>query len=248
MSDLLPSTTDIAQEAVRILEAAQAKGLPLRLLGGLAISFRCPGVQSDKRLQRTYADMDFAILSQSRAQIKSLFSSLQYTGKEPFNSLHGYQRLIFFHEKHGHKVDIFVDHLQMCHTLDLRKRLLIHDQTLSLADLLITKLQIVEINEKDITDILALLGDHPIVGNEEGIHGNYVANLTAQDWGLYKTCTLNLEKIQLLATEQHFSEEIQERIKMLLAIIEEQPKSMKWKARAFVGERVRWYELPEESR
>jgi hypothetical protein len=192
MSDLLPSTTDIVQEAMRILEAAQAERMPLRLLGGLAIALRCPGVQSDKRLQRNYADMDFAILSQSRAQVKALFSSLKYSGKEPFNSLHGYQRLIFSHEEHGSKIDIFVDRLQMCHTIDLRKRLHIHDQTLSLADLLLTKLQIVEINEKDITDALALLCDHSIVENEQGIHGRYIAHLTAQDWGLYKTCTLNI--------------------------------------------------------
>jgi hypothetical protein len=248
MSDTIQPLADITQEAERIITTAKEEGVPLRLLGGLAIYFRCPSTQTDTRLQRSYGDMDFAILSQSSAKTKALFANLGYVGNKAFNSLHGYQRLIFTDENNGRKIDIFVDRMQMCHELDFRNRLNVDERTLPLSDLLMTKLQIVEINEKDMKDIIALLHDHPVMSNDQGIHVTYITGLTAQDWGLQKTFETNLKKIQVFARERDFPAHVGEKVNTLLSRMEERPKSMKWKARAMVGERVRWYELPEESR
>lgn len=237
---------DITEEARRIIKSANDENLLLRLMGGLAIYLCCPSAQSDPRLQRKYGDMDFVSLSQSGARTKALFSTLGYSGDRAFNNLHGHQRLIFYDEVNKRKIDVFVDTLRMCHNLDFRSRLQLASDTLPLADLLLSKLQIVEINEKDLKDAIALLMDHPISENEGGINGSYIANLTSQDWGLQKTLEINLEKLRVFAQEHDFSPHIQESVDALLALLAKQPKSMKWKARAMVGERVKWYELPEE--
>ena len=245
---MLNPQTDITHEAARVLDAAEAESIPLRLLGGLAIYMRCPSMQQDTRLQRAYGDLDFAILSQGSAKTKALFQQLGYIPNKAFNSLHGYQRLMFYDEQNERKIDIFVDRMQMCHILDFRIRLTVDKRTLPLADLLMTKLQIVEINEKDITDMIALLNDHALTEDDQGIRVPYIAGLTAQDWGLNKTFELNLRKILTYVDEHGFPPRVHERIEALLASMEKQPKSMKWKTRAMVGERVRWYEIPEEGR
>ncbi len=233
---------------MRISEAANAEGIPLRLLGGLAIYFQCPVVRSDTRFQRPYKDMDFITLSKANAKTKTLFTNLGYTGNKNFNALHGNQRLLFWDEQHQRQIDIFVDRMQMCHTFDFRNRLNIDSRTLSISDLLLTKLQIVELNEKDMIDTLALFHDYDITSNEQGMHLGYITSLTSNDWGLYKTLETNLKKMQGFASAHDFPAQIPERIESLLSAIEAHPKSFAWRTRAMVGERVRWYELPEEPR
>ena len=246
MSDTTSPVTDIKQEATRVLDAANAEGFPLRLLGGLAIYLRCPSAQSQEALLREYKDLDFVTLARWSAKTKALFAKLGYTGNKTFNALHGHQRLLFWDEQHGRQVDIFLDRMQMCHNLDFRSRLNIDTRTLPLADLLLSKLQVVEVNHKDITDMITVFYDHDVSDNEQGINAAYVAGLTANDWGLNKTLEINLQKVKAYATEQQLPAYIAERIDKLASAMAARPKSLSWKARAMVGERVRWYELPEE--
>lgn len=246
MSDTTSPVTDIKAEATRVLDAANVDGFPLRLLGGLAIYMRCPSAQSQETLQREYKDLDFVTLAKWSAKTKALFARLGYVSNKTFNALHGHQRLLFWDEQHGRQVDIFLDRMQMCHNLDFRSRLNIDTRTLSLADLLISKLQVVEVNQKDITDMITLFYDYDITDNEQGINATYIAGLTASDWGINKTLDINLQKVKAYATEQQFPAYIAERIDKLEAAMTARPKSLSWKTRAMVGERVRWYELPEE--
>ncbi len=248
MSQTAGPIADIKDEAMRISEAANAEGIQLRLLGGLAIYFQCPSARSDPRYQRPYKDMDFITLGKLSAKTKTLFTKLGYTGNKNFNALHGHQRLLFWDDQHERQIDIFIDRMQMCHSIDFRNRLNIDTRTLSISDILLTKLQIVEINEKDIVDLFALFQDHDITGNDQGIHAGYITGLTSNDWGLYKTLDINLRKMKAFAIERDFPVQIAERIDGLLSAMEAHPKSLGWKTRALVGERVRWYELPEEPR
>ena len=156
--------------------------------------------------------------------------------------------MLFWDTPHERQVDIFIDRMQMCHTIDFRSRLHLDSRTLPLADLLLTKLQIVEVNEKDLIDTMALFQDHEVLANDAGLNSAYISRLTASDWGLYKTLTTNLQKARTFALERTFPEQIPARISALLEAIEAQPKSLSWKTRAMIGERVRWYELPEEPR
>jgi hypothetical protein len=248
MNDTAGPIAEITDEAVRILEAAQAENISLRLVGGLAIYLQSPSAKTQEQLKRSYKDLDFVTLAKHTAKTKTLFTKLGYVGSKSFNALHGHQRLLFWDEQHGRQVDIFVDRMQMCHNIDFRSRLHLDERTLSLADLMLTKLQIVEINEKDMLDVMALFIDFDVEDSEKGIHSTYISSLIANDWGLYKTLDTNLKKMKAFAIERNFPPYVAERIDKLITLMEKQPKSLSWKARAMVGERVRWYELPEEPR
>lgn len=248
MQDTVGPLLELPEEATRIINAANAENIPLRLLGGLAIYLRAPGASTHEQLKRSYKDLDFVTLSKHTGRVKTLFAKLGYAANKNFNALHGHQRLLFWDEEHERQVDIFVDRMQMCHTIDFRSRLNIDNRTLSLADLMLTKLQIVELNEKDILDTIALFLDFDVENTEKGINSAYIAGLIANDWGFYKTLDINLKKMKQFTQERGFPAVVGERIDRLIAAIENQSKSLGWKARARVGERVRWYELPEEPR
>lgn len=189
MIDSALPMADLHEEAARVLAAAEADHLPLRLLGagGLAIYLQCPSARSDTRLQRTYRDVDLVTLGRWGGKTRTLFTRLGYIPNQAFNALHGSQRLLFWDRLHERQVDIFLDRLQMCHTLDFRTRLQMDPRTLPLTDLLLSKLQIVEVNEKDLIDTMALFQDHPVQADDEGLNAIYLARLTANDWGLYRT-------------------------------------------------------------
>ena len=247
MSDTQRPIADVKEEVRRIIEAAQSSDVLVRLLGGLAIYLQCPSTQTDERLIRSYGDMDFVTLGKWSGKTKALFTRLGYTGNKTFNALQGHQRLLFVDEQQGRHIDIFIDRMRMCHSLDFRSRLQIDKSTISLSDLLLTKLQIVEINEKDIKDTIAIFVDHEVSDSDRDINASYIAGLTSSDWGLYKTLTLNLAKVQDFVRDLKFTEQVTDRIGKLATKIETSSKSMGWKTRALVGERVRWYELPEET-
>src|SRR5512143_401655 len=150
------------QEAQRIVADGEAAGFRLRVLGGLAVSLTCPSAATHPRLKRPYVDIDLVGLTRDGPRVGVFFTKLRYIPDQRFNALHGLTRLLFYNPADGGHVDVFLDRFQMCHTLDLRQRLLEGYVTLTLADLLITKLQIVEMNLKDMQDCLAILLDHEL--------------------------------------------------------------------------------------
>ena len=236
-------------EAERILQGAETKGIILRLLGGMAVSMRCPSA-SKPPLSRRRVDIDVMGRRKDVAKINQLFKELGYRPRERFNALHG-SRLIFNDMKNQRRVDVFLDVFQMCHKFDFRDRLALEPKTIPLSDLLSTKLQIVEINEKDVKDIFAMLLDHEVSVGEgpDTIDAGYIAKLCAEDWGVYKTFTTNLDGLAKYAEgiglDHERNERITDRVGKLKNSIETAPKSMGWRMRAAVGERKRWYELPE---
>jgi hypothetical protein len=235
--------SDVLAEARRILD--HAADVPLRLLGGAAVALAS---RNGGPLPRTYGDIDFVTASGRGPEAVRAFVELGYTGDQRFNGMNGHRRLLFYDTVNGRRVDVFVAKFQMCHTIPLGKRITLREDTIPLADLLLTKLQIFALNEKDQRDIVNLLHAHPIGGSE--VDGGYVAELLAQDWGLWRTATLNLERVHGGLAHyglRHEQEEVvRARIDDLRRLIDEQPKSTKWKVRARVGERVKWYEEPEE--
>jgi hypothetical protein len=237
------------EEAERILQGAEAKGITLRLLGGMAVSIRCPSA-SKPPLSRHRVDIDVVGRRKEVAKINQLFRELGYKPRERFNALHG-SRLIFNDIKNQRRVDVFLDVFQMCHKFDFRDRLALEPKTIPLSDLLSTKLQIVEINEKDVKDIFAMLLDHEVSEGEgsDTINASYISKICAEDWGVYKTFTMNLERlakyVEGIGLDQEQNKRIADRARKLKSSIEAAPKSMGWKIRAAVGERKKWYELPE---
>jgi hypothetical protein len=234
---------DLVAEARRILD--RAADIPLRLLGGAAVELSAP---TGVLLPRTYNDIDFVAGAARGPEVVDAFTDLGYAGDQRFNAMNGHRRLLFYDGANDRRVDVFIAKFQMCHEIPIGKRLTLRAQTIPLADLLLTKLQIFALNEKDQRDIVNLLHAHPVAPDE--IDGDHVAALLAADWGLWRTATINLERVRgglaryELAPEQE--EVVRARLDDLRARIDAEPKTAKWKLRARVGERVKWYDEPEE--
>ena len=243
----------ISDEAKRVLDEAKERGIILRLFGGVAVKYHCPSA-THRSLQRSYPDLDFFGRGKQGREVRKLFTDLGYEPNQRFNALHGATRLIYEDGKSQRVVDIFLDVFRMCHTLHLGDRLTLDDYTIPISDLLLTKLQVVETNEKDIQDLIAILKDHDVVeridsGDREVIDTGYISTLCADDWGLCKTISLTLKKLLTFLPKYELEPEakqvLEARIDKLLHAIETFPKSLKWKLRDTVGERKRWYDLPE---
>lgn len=240
--------SDPVAEGRRIAEAAASQGLPLRVLGGVAVAILCPSSGAPP-LQREYADIDLATVGSAKKGVVGLMEELGYAEDKEFNMLHGHRRLYFWDEVNQRQVDVFVNEANLCHRIDLRDRLEVVPLTLSLADLVVLKLQVVETNEKDYLDLCAILADHDLSEDESGVNATYICELAASNWGLWRTLGMVAERSEQFALElPEFSagEAVAGRLRRLRQELDTVPKTRGWKLRARVGDRKRWYELPEE--
>jgi hypothetical protein len=237
--------------AVAIVDAGDALGVIVRVLGGVGVALHCPSSGQGPFL-REYGDLDVVVDRRGgRKQADALFASLGYQADVEFNTMNGPEgRRRYLSTEHG-KVDVFVGAFRMCHELPLEERLTADAPTVPLADLFLTKAQIFEMTEKDALDLACLLLDHDLAEHDDDcIDVRRVARLTGADWGLWRTVTRSLDRLRTtvdgfaLAPEQRAA--IAARIDALQAELDEAPKSTKWKLRARVGDHVRWYELPED--
>lgn len=239
---------DPVAEGRRIAEAAARAGLPLRLLGGVAIAILCPSSRRPP-LARQYGDIDFATTGAVNDRVVQLMESLGYKGDKEFNMLHGHRRLRFWEEHNERQVDVFVNEANLCHRINLQARLNVVPLTLPLADLAILKLQVVETNEKDYLDLCAIFADHDLTKDETGINVTHIANVAASDWGLWRTLGMVAKRTERFALElPDFApgQTVADRLRRLREELDRAPKTRGWKLRARIGDRKRWYELPEE--
>ncbi|MGH2512148.1 MAG: hypothetical protein ACRDGQ_05630, partial [Candidatus Limnocylindrales bacterium] len=247
------SAADIRDEAARLGDLILAAAIPARLMGGLAIWLRSPSVRQGP-FARTYGDLDLAVAASGAGQLKALFLAQGYLPDQFFNGLHGATRLYFQEAAARWSVDVIVDELAMSHKLDLRGRLAGPGATISPADLLLTKLQVWEINRKDLGDALCLLADHPLgdeVSDHEAIDLKRITTVLGSDWGFCHTVERNLTSVANLWTAEPLlgvAHDVGEQVSRLRGAIDSAPKSFGWRSRARIGERVRWYETPEEVR
>jgi hypothetical protein len=237
-------------ETFQLLAAeARRRDLVLRAVGSVAFRLHAsdPGVFA--RLDRADPnDIDLIGRAAQRSAYKRLFEELGFEIDRDL-LLSGDGRRFGFHGGPGAGVDVdlFIDRLQMCHTIDLRDRIELYPDTIPLADLLLQKLQIVEINRKDLIDVVALLAEHPIGAEAtESIDGDYISRLLSEDWGFWYTVCQNIahahEVLTELPLDPRSREQVAGRLRELSALIEQHPKSRRWKLRARVGTRKKWYE------
>ena len=246
MSEILE---DIVSEGERLLGIASDRGVPLRLLGGVAVRLKAPEVPPS--LERQYKDIDFAVTKKGGGAADKLLREAGYEPHVAFNAMHARERGLYYDEGNGRQVDLFIEAFRMCHEIPLGKRLEVETQTVPLAELMLTKLQIIEVNEKDIRDTVLLFHGHPIADHDDGaINGGQIAALCADDWGLWRTITANVDRCRSHVGDYELSgddrERIESRFDELLQRIEDEPKSRGWRRRAKVGDKKIWYELPEE--
>ena len=248
---------DPVAETRRIIEAADASGVTIRAVGGVGVALVAPTV-TRLRPTRTYHDIDL-VAPAGAAKIIRLMTDLGYTPAKTFNALNGSERLLF-HDADGRRIDVFIDTLRMCHELRLRERLAVEAWPLTLApaDLLLSKLQIVELTERDAQDVLALLVDHELSeGDGAGLGLRRLREVCDRDWGWWRTVDGNLAALVarwIEPLEPHESAPVgarsraTDRARALRDALASSPKTLAWKVRAAIGPRVRWYDVPEEVR
>jgi len=245
---MVDSSISFLEETLRIVEEAKKQGITLRILGALAIRHHCPKFASlHDALGRVFSDIDFVGYSKQSSKIRDFFEKLGYTTKPMLYSFAMEGRLIFLDDERDLHIDVFLDRLAMCHTIELKTRLEVDYPTIPLADLLLEKMQIVQLSEKDVKDTIVLIREHE-VGNDDKdkININYIAKILSKDWGFYYTVTMNLKKIKGLienytALSDQDKEDVNRKIDKMLDAIEREPKSLKWKMRAKIGNKKKWY-------
>ncbi|MBD3399370.1 MAG: hypothetical protein GF399_03460 [Candidatus Coatesbacteria bacterium] len=236
-----------------LIAAGERHGAVMRVIGSLAFRIKCPDYKHIMYANRRYlTDVDFIAYKKQAAAVQDAFWELGWEENQTVLRLFGDKRRIFYHPTQPVHSDIFLDKLAFCHPIDFRGRLELDAPTITLADLLLEKLQIVEINKKDLVDVLVLLSAHEVTdeaGSVEAVDGARLAKLCSKSWGWWRTATMNLDKLL------HFSEEylepeqrpvVQERLRRLKEFIDERSKSLGWHVRSWFGERFPWYDEVEE--
>lgn len=246
---------EYVDRALELVQDARKNGIEFRILGSLAYRLHCPAnVHLFDEMKRDLTDVDLAASSRQRKEARAFLENLGYEIDRDLLVATEGKRYAFTEPRSGMVVDIFFDELFFCHPIPLRERLPLDYPTITPTDLLLEKMQIVEINPKDIKDSLVLLLEHPIDSTgDDAIDADYIAKLLARDWGFYYTVTRNLELLhEHLADYEALDEpgrkRVSERVHEVTKAIEEEPKTSKWKVRARIGPRKRWYqEVAEKS-
>jgi hypothetical protein len=236
------------EEAVRVVQAGEAAGVQLRVIGALAFWHHCPTFgYIQEKLNRVYTDIDFAGYGKQNEQIRKFFLSIGYDEDLEVNAFHAEGgRLIFNNPTNHIHADVFMDKLDFCHPIPWKGRLEVDSPTIPLAELLLEKMQIVKINEKDIIDTIMLLREHEIrEDDDDHINSERVAKLCAGEWGLWRTTSMNLEKVRDYLPHLDLIDEnkevVAQRVAEIKRAMDDYPKGTKWKLRAKIGDRVKWY-------
>jgi Uncharacterised nucleotidyltransferase len=243
--------SDVLAEARRLVDAAADGGLTMRVLGGAGVALHDHGPVPDGLL-RIYGDIDIVVPAKANRSTATTLMTLGYQPNERFNALHGARRMLFYDSGNGRQLDVFVGIFAMCHSLDLGRRLGRHAQALGAADLLLTKLQIAQINRKDVVDAARILLTHDLAdadSDDDALSLGRLRDVTSGDWGWFTTFTDNLATVRTAAPdllEPGLAGQVVWRVDRVRTALDEAPKSMRWRARSVIGRKSPWYELPEE--
>lgn len=236
-----------------VLEKAEEYNVIMRVIGSIAFRIKCPDYKYMEYENKRYlTDIDFIVYNKDIVKVQDLFFDLDWSENQTVLRLFGDKRRIFYHPEVEIHSDIFIDKLRFCHEINFKNRLEIDYPTISLVDLLLEKLQIVEINKKDLVDTMILLSQYDVStdGSEKDvINGRYLSRLTSRNWGWWRTATMNLKKTHNFAGEylnQKDSKLVRNRIEKILNLIASTGKSLSWKLRSIFGDRFKWYRDVEE--
>jgi hypothetical protein len=244
---------DALDEALAIVRGASERGIPVRLVGGLAVRVLCPDFPPRVREAQ---DLDLASVSSATQALTAFLGERGYVPDKTFNALYGRKQLFFAHGESGKALDVVVDRLEMSHTLEFKDRIERLSYTLDPVDILLSKLQIFELNDKDAQDVVYLLAVYPVGDSDEtgSIDLRVFRQIVGEDWGWWRTVTMNLDRIAgLLESERErlvppaTAIDPVEQVRSLQQAALDVPKSRRWKMRARLGDRVRWYQIAEET-
>jgi hypothetical protein len=240
-------------ELKRVLKASDDAGITLRVIGSLAFQMHCQQFgYLQAAMGRAYTDIDFAAYQKQAKEIRVLMAGLGYHENHEVFIVSEGNRAIFERPDIGLHIDVFYEKLDFSHVISWKDRLEVDYPSIPLAEMLLEKMQIVQINEKDIIDTIMLFLEHPLGEvDKETINIKRIASLCSIDWGLWRTTTMNLDKVRQMAhSYQQLTDEqkkiIDSQVKAALGRIDLEPKSLAWRLRARVGDRVKWYKEVDE--
>jgi hypothetical protein len=246
----------IPAEAMRLLEMGTSRGLTLRITGSLAVRLCCPGHAGllDLLHRRPLRDIDYWGYHKQQRQLEALFEDEGYLADPTIKQAHewGVKRLIYQHPDTYIKIDVFMDELVMAHKIEFAKRLELAAPTVSVTDLLLSKLQIHEITENDLIDLIVIFAEHGYDdAGRGGIELGYIVDRMRRDWGFYYTALDNLGKCAAAVSRypdlpEDAGGRVRQRTAAMRERIESAPKTSRWKLRAQLGTRARWYEEVQE--
>jgi hypothetical protein len=242
---------DVSREAGEIVAEGAARGAVVRLVGSAGIRMQClPAATYMDAIQRPAKDIDVVCRAGDRNAVRSLLEERGYEiDRNVLVALEGSR--LAFQRADGLEVDVFVDRLEFCHTIELADRLDLHPATIPIEDLLLQKLQIVDLMPSDVCDTAALLATHAVgTGDDaEVLDSTYVASLLARDWGFHRTVLTNLDRFddaldggRVAGATAEVGARLRARLRALRDAIEAAPKSRAWKLRAKVGTRIQWWD------
>jgi hypothetical protein len=244
------TSQEILTEMLRLVGAAEAKNVQIRAIGGLAVQVH--NKSNHPLFIREFADLDFVVAKKQRREFEVFMPEAGYSPDKQFNVLNGAERQIYNDNKTGMKVDVFVGDFSMCHKIPLENRLAFDPVTIPLAELLLSKAQIFELNRKDALDIMSILFNNE-TGNDdnEKINLQIINQLFSKDWGLYKTASINLQRVEGLVHEEKYlakgeQELVISRVNEIKHAFDAIQKPLAWQLRDRVGTRVKWYMDVEE--
>jgi hypothetical protein len=260
------------KEALNLVQRAQEKGIYLRILGALAVYLHTEHAPEARSLffslgrlgagQLVFTDLDLMAYSRQSVEIrKFLEREMGYKPNLYVNSVFAFRRNIFRHPEGSFDVDVFYDLLDFSHPVEFGRipgkgRLEIDFPTISLGDLVLEKLQIHEINRKDLIDLLVLFISHPFSESEEKerINAKHISQTLADSWGFWYDACTNLNKLLSFikeatgseGTEASLFEKAQQQAQYLLRRLQEEPKTPGWVKRSKRGTSIPWYKEVEE--
>jgi hypothetical protein len=259
---------EVVEEALRITDEARRGGVTLRIMGGIAVRIHTHYFSSfyeHLTLPRgeggKLRDIDMVTYKSQSGKAHKLFIDLGYKPDKLVMAYFGESRFMYHHPEGLYNVDLFFENLRFSHEINLGSggkvgRLELDYPTLTVADLILGKLQIHEITEKDIRDLSVLLREHHLENGdvEDSISLGRIASSLAQDWGFWYDARSNLELVAKSAErylrddliEKEDSNDIAKKVKMILESIDEAPKSKNWLKSEREGDRKKWWEDVEE--
>ncbi len=239
---------EFVDKAVELVARARAAGVEVRILGSLAYRLHCPAnLELFERMKRDLTDLDLAARSDQRKEVRDFLTASGFVIDKDVLAVTEGKRYVFAETGTNLNVDVFFDELFFCHPIPLRDRLQLDYPTITPTDLLLEKMQIVQINPKDVKDTLVLVLEHRLAARTpDTIDHEYIADMLAKDWGFYHTVTTNLAYVRAQLEDGTLQPEqadvVRTRLDELLDAIEKEPKTTRWKIRSRVGTRVKWYQ------
>lgn len=242
------SFLELEAEWRRIMRLAIQAQIALRVMGELGTWLCCPRA----RHLLTFAPprhLIFGALATQRSALQRLYTGLGYQTSLPAEGLASASRGQWFQPQRRLTVMVYFDTFSMYHSFDLVPFLTLEDAPLSETALFLSRLQFVEMPNEILCELGALLLQHEISARDEPgkIQQAILTRLCADDWGWYKTATMNLQRLMAFALKTFAPDEkaiIIERASRLVQAIEDVPKSSRWQTRAQLGESTPWYNLP----